>query len=191
MATSPMYLPRMVSGVATARRRRWLGSSRSDRTLGSRDAATRPPGLHPSMKQRRMHSRWRGARMAITSSTNPIDHLNGLQARLLDRDGEAGVMAHRNRVASKNLDVPETSHDSITQAAKGSAGDLTPETLLSVVYPDTAPGDKQRRRYRPHGSKHLFLRPSDQPHRGGRSCENDRPSLGCPCDDPLVWHGRV
>ena len=49
-------------------------------------------------------------------------------------------MAHRNLFASKNLDVPETSHDSVTQAAKGSAGDLTPEPLLSVVCPDTAPG---------------------------------------------------
>jgi hypothetical protein len=45
------------------------------------------------------------------------------------------MMAHRNLFASKNLDVPETSHDSITQAAKGSAGDLTPEPLLSVVSP--------------------------------------------------------
>ena len=49
-------------------------------------------------------------------------------------------MAHRNRIASKNLDVLETSHDPVTQAAKGSAGDLTPEPLLSVVCPDTAPG---------------------------------------------------
>ena len=56
---------------ATARRRRWLGSSRSDRTLGARGAATRPLGLHPSMKQRRMHSQWRGARVAITSSKIP------------------------------------------------------------------------------------------------------------------------
>ena len=68
MATSPMYLPRMVSGVDTGRRRRWLGSSKSDRMLGSRGTATRPPGLHPSMKQRRMLSQWRGARVAITSS---------------------------------------------------------------------------------------------------------------------------
>jgi hypothetical protein len=66
-------------------------------------------------------------------------------------------MAHRNPFASKNLDVPETSHDSVTQAAKGSAGDLTPEPLLSVVSPDTAHGEKQRRSYRPHGSKHLSL----------------------------------
>jgi hypothetical protein len=65
-------------------------------------------------------------------------------------------MAHRKLIASKNLDVPETSHDSITQAAKGSAGDLTPEPLLSVVCPDTAHSEK-RRRYRPHGSKHLSL----------------------------------
>jgi hypothetical protein len=66
-------------------------------------------------------------------------------------------MALRTLVASKNLDVPETSHDSVTQVAKGSAGDLTPEPLLSVVCPDEAPSDKQRRRYRLHGSKHLNL----------------------------------
>jgi hypothetical protein len=61
-------------------------------------------------------------------------------------------MAHRYLVGSKNLDVPETSHDSVTQAGKGSAGDLTPEVL---VCPDAAQGEKQRRSYRPHGSKHL------------------------------------
>ena len=66
-------------------------------------------------------------------------------------------MARRKLIASKNLDVPETSHDSITQAANGSAGDLTPEPLLSVVSPDAAPNEKQRGRYRPHGSKHLSL----------------------------------
>src|SRR6478672_614520 len=66
---------------------------------------------------------------------------------------ESGVMSNLNLFASKNLDVPETSHDSVTQAAKGSAGDLTPEPLLSVVSPDAAHGEKQRRRYRPHGSK--------------------------------------
>jgi hypothetical protein len=65
-------------------------------------------------------------------------------------------MAHRSLVASKNLDVPETSHDSVSQAAKGAAGDLTPEPLLSVVCPDAAHNEK-RRRYRPHGSKHLSL----------------------------------
>jgi hypothetical protein len=66
-------------------------------------------------------------------------------------------MAHRNLVASENLDVPDTSHDSVPQAAKGSAGDLTPEPLLSVVSPHAAQGEDQRRRYRPHGSKHLSL----------------------------------
>jgi hypothetical protein len=66
-------------------------------------------------------------------------------------------MAHPNQFASKNLDVLETSHDSVTQAAKGTAGDLTLELHLSVVCPDRAPGEKQRRRYRPHGSKHLSL----------------------------------
>jgi hypothetical protein len=64
-------------------------------------------------------------------------------------------MAHWNLFASKNLDVPETFHDPVSPAAKGAAGDLTPEPLLSVVCPDAAPGDKQRHRYRPYGSKHL------------------------------------
>jgi hypothetical protein len=62
-------------------------------------------------------------------------------------------MAHTNLVSSKNLD----SHDSVTQAAKGSADDLTPEPLLSVVFPDTAQGGRRPRRYRPHGNKHLSL----------------------------------
>ena len=66
-------------------------------------------------------------------------------------------MPHRNRIAAKNLDVPVTSHDSVAQAAKGLAGDLTPEPLLSVVCPHTAPTEIQRRQYRPHGSKHLSL----------------------------------
>jgi hypothetical protein len=66
-------------------------------------------------------------------------------------------MAHRSLVASKNLDVPETSQDSVSQAAKGAAGDLTPEPLLSVVCPDTAPRDGHQHRYRPHGSKHVSL----------------------------------
>ena len=44
-----------------------------------------------------------------------------------------GVMSHRNLLALKNLDVPQTSHDPVTQAAKGSAGDSTLEPLLSVV----------------------------------------------------------
>ena len=34
---------------------------------------------------------------------------------------------------------------------------MTPEPLLSVVCPDTAQEEKQRRHYRPHGSKHLSL----------------------------------
>jgi hypothetical protein len=64
-------------------------------------------------------------------------------------------MAHP--IASKNLDIPETSRDSIIQETKGSAGDLTPEPLLSVVSPDIAHHEKQRCSYRPHGSKHLSL----------------------------------
>jgi hypothetical protein len=66
-------------------------------------------------------------------------------------------MAHRSLFASKNLDVPETSHDSVTQATKGSAGDLMPEPLLSVVCPNAAPSEAQPRRYRPYGSKCISL----------------------------------
>ena len=69
-------------------------------------------------------------------------------------------MAHRNLLASKNLDVPETSHDPVTQAAKGSAGDLTLEPLLSVVCPFPAQPNKQREHrgcYRPLGSKYISL----------------------------------
>jgi len=66
-------------------------------------------------------------------------------------------MAHRNLVASTNLDVPETSQDSVTQAGKGSASDLSPELLLSVVCPDAVQDEKQLRLYRPHGSKYLSL----------------------------------
>ena len=66
-------------------------------------------------------------------------------------------MAHRIQFTSKNLDVPETSRDLVSQAAKGIAGDLKSELHLSVVSSDTAHGEKQRRRYRPRGSKYLSL----------------------------------
>ena len=42
-------------------------------------------------------------------------------------------MAHRIQFTSKNLDVPGTSGDSVSQAAKGIAGDLKSELHLSVV----------------------------------------------------------
>jgi hypothetical protein len=69
-------------------------------------------------------------------------------------------MAHRNLLASKNLDVPETSHDPVTHAAKGSAGDLTLEPLLSVVCPFPAQPNRQREHrgcYRPLGSKYISV----------------------------------
>ena len=69
-------------------------------------------------------------------------------------------MAHRSLFASKNLDVPETSHDPVTQAAKGSAGDLTLEPLLSVVCPFPAQPNRQREHrgcYRPLGSKYISV----------------------------------
>ena len=60
-------------------------------------------------------------------------------------------------IATKNLDVLETSRDSINQGTQGSAGDSSPVSLLSVVCPREAPGEEQRRSYQPHGSKHLSL----------------------------------
>ena len=62
-------------------------------------------------------------------------------------------MGHRHSSTPEILDVSETSHDQVVQAAKGSAGDLAPDTLLSVVGPDK----RRRRSYRPYGSKHLTL----------------------------------
>src|SRR4051812_43844574 len=70
------------------------------------------------------------------------------------------MMAHRKQIASKNLDVPETSHDPVTQATKGSAGDLTPEPLLSVVCPfpaQPARQQEQRGRYRSGGTRSISV----------------------------------
>lgn len=47
-------------------------------------------------------------------------------------------------IASKNLDVPETSRGQIIEGTKGSAGDLKPDPLLSVVCPREAHGEQQR-----------------------------------------------
>ena len=127
-------------------------------------------------------------RLLHRESNRPPQRTAGSPAR--PRRG-GGVMAHRNLFASKNLDVPETSHDPVTQAAKGSAGDLTPEPLLSVVCPDTATGTRAATPLPSSWQQAPLLRPSDQPHRGSQSCENNRPSLGCPRDDPLVRHCRV
>ena len=102
-----------------------------------------------------MLSQWRGAlvwRLLRRESNRPASTATASSPARPRRGGE--MMVHR---ASKNLDVPETSHASVSQADKGSAGDLTPEPLLFVVCPDTAQDEKQRRRYRPHGSKHLSL----------------------------------
>src|SRR5262245_39373265 len=65
------------------------------------------------------------------------------------------MMAHP--IASKNLDVLETSRGQKIKGSKGSEADLTHDPYLSVVCPTEAPGQKQRRSYRPHGSKHLSL----------------------------------
>src|SRR5262249_483914 len=89
---------------------------------------------------------WRSARRSLSQTTSPTQIS-------LRRNG--GVMA--SPIATKNLDVLETSRDSINQGTQGSAGDSSPVSLLSVVCPCEAPGQEQRRSYRPHGSKHLSL----------------------------------
>ena len=68
-------------------------------------------------------------------------------------------MAHRSLFASKNLDVPET-HDPITQAAKGSAGDLTLSRsyLLCALSRHSRIGNESIVvGYRPLGSKYISV----------------------------------
>ena len=102
-----------------------------------------------------MLSQWRGALVAITSLRIQSSISTDCKLVCSTATGEQSD-APWNRIA-KNLDVPATSHDSVAQAVKGLAGDLTPKPLLSVVCPNTAPTEIQRRHYRPHGSKHLSL----------------------------------
>jgi hypothetical protein len=100
-------------------------------------------------------------------------------------------MALRSLFASKNLDVPETSHDSFTQAAKGSAGDLTPEPLLSVVCPFPAPRReqrKQRARYRPLGSKTISVPQATNIVEAVKFAKSIGLPFGCPSHYPLVGH---
>ena len=84
-----------------------------------------------------MLSQWRGARVAITSSKIPSTTSMDCKLACSTATGRQSDGASES-IRIENLDVPETSHDLISQAAKGPAGDLTPEPLLSVVCPDTA-----------------------------------------------------
>ena len=61
------------------------------------------------------------------------------------------------RFPPKNLDVVGTSHDQERLEPKAAGGESALDPHLSVVCPDAAHTKKQRRRYRPHGSKHLSL----------------------------------
>jgi hypothetical protein len=67
-------------------------------------------------------------------------------------------MGHRHSSTSENLDVPETSQDEDTQAAKGSAREFSADSHLSVVCSSPEQAEEQpQRQYRPDGSKHLTL----------------------------------
>ena len=82
MATSPMYLHRMVSGVAVA----WVIKIGSDAWLARcGDEASGPSSFNEAKANALAMAR--GARGDYFIE-DPIDHLNGLQARLLNRDGE-------------------------------------------------------------------------------------------------------
>ena len=65
-------------------------------------------------------------------------------------------MAHRNRIASKNLDVRETSQDQETDCTKGIQRELASAPHLSSLCATAAQPDQQqrdRRRYSPGGTK--------------------------------------
>ena len=71
-------------------------------------------------------------------------------------------MAHRNRIASKNLDVRETSYDQEIGCAKGIEGDLAAVPYLSslcasAAQPAQRPEYPRPRRYRVGGTKYLTL----------------------------------
>ena len=67
--------------------------------------------------------------------------------------------------SAKNLDVPETSLDQVTEAGKGSAGQSALAPYLSVVSASSGRGRggreqcerEPRRRYRPKGTRCLTL----------------------------------
>ena len=70
-------------------------------------------------------------------------------------------MAHRNRIASKNLDVRETSYDQEIGCAKGIEGDLAAVPYLSSLCASAAQPDPQpeyrQQRYRVGGTRYISL----------------------------------
>jgi hypothetical protein len=70
-------------------------------------------------------------------------------------------MAHRNRIAAKNLDVRETSHDQKFGCIKGNKDELAPAPHLSSLRASAALPDQQhyhpRRRYRVGGTRYISV----------------------------------
>jgi hypothetical protein len=71
-------------------------------------------------------------------------------------------MAHRNLIASKNLDVRETSQDQETDCTKGIQRELASVPHLSslcasAAQPDHQPENPRQRRYRVGGTKYITL----------------------------------
>ena len=83
-----MYPPRMVSGVAPAPKAvAWVINIAPGQWLGRcRDEASGPSSFNEAKAN--AHAMARGA-CGHYFIEDPIGHLNGLQARLLDRDGKA------------------------------------------------------------------------------------------------------
>ena len=67
-------------------------------------------------------------------------------------------MAHRNRIASKNLDVRETSQDQETDCTKGIQRELAsaPSLCATAAHPDEQPYHPQRR-YRVGGTRYISV----------------------------------
>jgi hypothetical protein len=71
-------------------------------------------------------------------------------------------MAHRNRIASKNLDVRETSQDQETDCTKGIQRELASAPHLSslcatAAHPDKQPEHHPQRRYRVGGTRYISV----------------------------------
>ena len=71
-------------------------------------------------------------------------------------------MAHRNRIASKNLDVRETSQDQETDCTKGIQRELASAPHLcslcaTAAQPDQQPEHRQQRRYRVGGTRYISV----------------------------------
>ena len=71
-------------------------------------------------------------------------------------------MAHRDLIASKNLDVPETSQDQETDCTKGIQRELASAPHLfsfcaSAAQPDEQPEHRRQRRYRIGGTPYISV----------------------------------